>query len=163
MSCVPRAALTRPFALHRRVLEISPTIADSHREIGVILQAQNRHAEALAAFRAARPCPTPISSSTPRPPPRSSPTGLRRSDPGRPHRARGIPRRASTPPWLTLIAAYAQIGETDPQSADIARAELARYFATAQPIRSPRRTPQGRRPRRPARPHRLRRAGLPDE
>ncbi len=129
--------LDQAMTLHRRALEIDPSIADSHREIGVILQAQGRHAEALASFTAARA--------------RSegdfildTQTASALLANGRFAEAIQVARiaLAENPgggidtPWLTLIAAYGMLGQSDAKSADAAQAELARYFASAQPIRS---------------------------
>jgi class 3 adenylate cyclase/TolB-like protein len=157
--------LDQAIALHRRVLEINPAIADSHREIGVILQAQNRHAEALASFRAARRL--------------SDADFILDTQTASALLANGLFGEAITlartalaespgggldTPWLTLIAAYAATGDTDPKAADIARAELARYFTTAQPIRTLAELRKD--PSLAALPNLvpgLRRAGLPDE
>ncbi len=129
--------LDQAIALHRRVLEISPAIADSHREIGVILQAQSRHAEALASFRAARRysdadfiLDTQTASALLANGQFTEAIQLARAA------LAESPGGGLDTPWLTLIAAYGILGQSDPKSADTARAELARYFTTPQPVRT---------------------------
>ncbi len=157
--------LDQAIALHRRVLEINPAVADSHREIGVILQAQNRHAEALASFRTARRfaeadfiLDTQTASALLANGLFAEAIQLARAA------LAESPGGGLDTPWLTLIAAYAALGETDPKSADIARAELARYFATPQPIRTlAELRKDGGLAALPNLAEGLRRAGLPDE
>ena len=46
--------LEQALAVNRRVLEISPNLADTQREIGVILHGQGKFAESLASFQDAK-------------------------------------------------------------------------------------------------------------
>ena len=157
--------LEQAMALHRSVVEINPVIADSHREIGVILQALGRNADALASFLTARKYSEAdfiLDTQT------ASALLANGAFPDAVQLARTAlaesPGGGLDTPWLTLIAAYGMLGQTDPKLADIARAELARYFATAQPIRTLAQLRQDRSlAALPNLIEGLRRAGLPEE